>query len=201
MDKPSIFSTVAIIIAITSLVGLGFSYVPSDTPQIQANKDNIDFLIQLAKTHESALVQQSTRSANNTQQIDLLKDYDITISTQVGDIRADIKSKFPQASGVIQQEQTSISTTPFLTLKMEQKDFFLGNTVFFMGTAKPNDAVFITIKDADRGLFQIPISRAEIIDGSWITNYTLRLDDPVGTWQVYARQLSDQTKTLSFTVE
>jgi len=84
---------------------------------------------------------------------------------------------------------------------MEKTDYVLGNVVFFMGTAQPNDPVFITLKDSSRSLWQIPISSSMIIDGSYSANYTLRLDDPVGTWQVYARQLSDQTKTLTFKVE
>lgn len=131
-----------------------------------------------------------------------LKSYDETISLQIGNIRADIKSKFPQAADVITQEQTSItSTTPFLTLKMQQQEFFVGNTIFFTGTGQPNSPIFITLKDPTRELWQIPISKSEIINGSYIANYTLRLDDPIGTWTVYARQLSDTTKTLTFTVE
>ena len=171
-------------------------------PQVQANQDNIDFLIGTHKITSDALGETINRSANNTDKITSLQNYDVTISSQIGDIRSDIKSKFPQASSVDEKSQSSTtSTTPFLTLNMDSRDFFLGNVIFFKGTAQPNDPIFITIKEADRGLWQIPISRAEIIDGSWIANYTLRLDDPIGTWQVYARQLSDQTKTLSFHVE
>lgn len=202
MDKPNIFSTIAIIIAITSLVGLGFSYIPSDTPQIQANKDNIAFLIDLAKTHESALIQQSTRSANNTQQIDSLQDYDKIITSSIGTIREDIKNKFPQAADVIDQGQTSVTlTSPFLSLTMDKTEFVLGNEVIFTGTAMLNSPVFITLKLPDRALESIAISRTQIIDGSWTANFTLRLDDPIGVWQVYARQQSEQTRTLTFTVE
>jgi len=202
-DNPSFFIYLPIIFSLVSLAGLAGVVLTDedDNPQVQANKDNVDFLIELAKTHESALVQQSSRSANNTQQIDLLTDYDKIITTQIGNIRSDIISKFPQASDVIDEEKSSISDTPFLTLKMEKTDYVLGNVVFFMGTAQPNDPVFITLKDSSRSLWQIPISSTMIIDGSYMTNYTLRLDDPVGVWQVYARQISDTTKTLTFTVE
>ena len=201
-DSPSFFNYAAIVVAFVSLAGLAAIVLSDkDDPQVQANQDNIDFLISQSGTMQEALIKQSIRSANNTDKIIALQSYDITISTQVGNIRADIKSKFPQASDVIDKKKSSISTTPFLTLRMDKTDYFLGNVVFFLGTAQPNDPIFITLKDPDRGLSQIPISRTQIIDGSYMTNYTLRLDDPVGTWQVYARQQSDQTKTITFTVE
>ena len=203
MTTLTFFPYAPLVIALISLAGLAaIVLTDEDDPQIQANQDNIDFLIQLAKTHESALVLQSSRSANNTQQIDLLKDYDITITTQIGNIRSDIKSKFPQAADVIDSGQTSVTlTSPFLSLTMDKTEFVLGNEVIFTGTAMLNSPVFITLKLPDRALESIAISRTQIIDGSWTANFTLRLDDPIGVWQVYARQQSEQTRTLTFTVE
>lgn len=131
-----------------------------------------------------------------------LEEYDTVITTQIGNIRSDINSKFPQASDVINEGQESTTlTSPFLTLKMDKTEFVLGNTIIFRGTAHPSGSVQITLKLPDRSLVPIVISRDMIVDASYITNYTLRLDDPVGTWQAYARQLSDQTRTLTFKVE
>jgi len=49
-------------------------------------------------------------------------------------IKQDIKNKFPQASEVETTEQTSIaSTSPFLTLSMEQDTFLLGGVIKFHG--------------------------------------------------------------------
>jgi len=201
MTSPFLFLTLGFLIISVGALWAFVIISADDNPQIQANQDNISFLIETDKIILEAQGKTINRSANNTDKITALQNYDETITKQIGDIKADIKSKFPQASDVIDKEKSSISTTPFLTLRMDKTDYFLGNVVFFMGTAVPNDPVFITLKDPDRGLFQIPISRNQIIDGSYMTNYTLRLDDPIGTWQVYARQLSDQTKTLTFAVE
>lgn len=148
-----------------------------------------------------ALGNMINRSANNTDRIIELEDYDITITTQIGNIRSDIIRKFPQAADVIDEGQSStIPGTPFLTLVMEQKSFVLGNTVVFTGMAHPNTAIFLTIKDPNRELWQIAISKTEIIDGQYMADYTLRLDEPIGSWSVYARQGSDTTKLLKFTV-
>jgi len=170
-------------------------------PQVQANESNILWLLNHTKFQletDKSIMKAMVKQSNSIVE---LKDYDDIITTQIGNIRSDIISKFPQASDVIDEEKSSKSDTPFLTLKMEKTDYVLGNVVFFMGTAQPNDPVFITLKDSSRSLWQIPISSSMIIDGSYMTNYTIRLDDPVGVWQVYARQLSDQTKTLTFKVE
>jgi len=203
MDSPTIFSITAIVIALASLAGLTMIalIIDTDDPQIQANQDNIVFLIETDKTLQEAIMKQTIRTVENADAVTALQDYDIITSKQIGDIRADIKSKFPQASNLPDQGQATGSTTPFLTLKMDKKEFFLGNTIFFMGTAQPNLAIQITIKDSDRMLIPIAIPKTEIINGAYIANYTLRLDDPIGNWQVYARQQSDQTKTLTFTVE
>ena len=202
-DSPHFFSYVAIVIAFVSLVGLVTVIITDkDNPQVQANQDNIDFLIGAHKITSDALGETINRSANNTDKILALENYDEVITTQIGDIRLDIKSKFPQAADVIDPGQTSVTlTSPFLSLKMDKTEFVLGNVVIFTGTAHPNDSIQITIKDSDRMLIPIVVSKTMIIDGSYTANYTLRLDDPIGTWQVYARQQSDQTKTLSFTVE
>jgi len=136
------------------------------------------------------------------QSLTALEDYDTIITTQIGNIRSDIISKFPQASDVQDQGQTAQSTPAFLTLKMDKSDFVLGNTVIFYGMAKPNNAVILTLKLPDRTLDSIAASKTQIIDGQWSANFTLRLDDPTGSWQVYARQgAGEQTKTLTFTVE
>jgi len=116
-------------------------------------------------------------------------------------IKTDIKNKFPQASQVIQQEQSSIASTPFLTLEMDQTDFLLGEIIRFHGVASPTHAVIITIKLPDRMLESVAISRTEIINGEYAGEFQTRFDDAKGTWQVYARQLDDQTKTLTFKVE
>jgi len=200
--SPSFFNYAAIVIALVSLAGLaGVVLTDNDDPQIQANQDNIEFLFSADMTMRNVIGEQINRSVNNTDRIIALQDYDNIITTQIGNIRSDIISKFPQAADVSDKEKSSKSDTPFLTLKMDKTDFVLGNMVIFTGTAQPNGAIFLTLKDPDRALWQIPISKTLIIDGSYSANYTLRLDDPVGTWQVYARQLSDQTKTLTFKVE
>jgi len=195
-----------IILAFIILVALNFAgdynlREQPDNPQVQANQDNIDFLIQRTNLTQTAMINLIDGLQFQTLELAELKSYDETISSQIGTIRSDIKSKFPQASNVETTEQTSISSTPFLTLKMDQREFFLGNTIIFMGTAQPNNPIFLTLKDPTRELWQIPISKTEIINGAYIANYTLRLDDPIGTWTVYARQVSDTTKTLSFKVE
>jgi len=116
-------------------------------------------------------------------------------------IKTDIKNKFPQASQVMQQEQSSIASTPFLTLEMDQTNFLLGEIIMFHGVASPTHAVIITIKLPDRVLESVAVSRTEIINGEYSAEFQTRFDDPKGTWQVYARQSDDQTKTLTFKVE
>jgi len=116
-------------------------------------------------------------------------------------IKTDIKNKFPQASQVVQQEQSSIASTPFLTLEMDQTDFLLGEIIRFHGVASPTHAVIITIKLADRTLESVAVSKSEIINGEYTAEFQTRFDDAKGTWQVYARQSDDQTKTLTFKVE
>ena len=159
---------------------------------IQGNADQIDLLQELMLQMRD----------NTNESITTLEDYDKVITTQIGNIRSDIISKFPRAADVIDEGQSSTTlTTPFLTLKMDKIEFVLGNTIMFRGTAQPNDPIQITLKRADRTLEPIAISKTDIINGAYIANYTLRLDDPVGTWQAYARQLSEQTRTLTFIVE
>jgi len=116
-------------------------------------------------------------------------------------IKTDIKNKFPQASQVVQQEQSSIASTPFLTLEMDQTEFLLGEIIRFNGVASPTHAVIITVKLADRTLESVAVSKSEIINGEYTAEFQTRFDDPKGTWQVYARQSDDQTKTLTFKVE
>lgn len=189
---------------IAVIIGLGVvSYQAVDLvdPQIQANRDNINFLIDQSGTIQEALIKQSLRSANNTDLIGELEDYDQIITTQIGNIRLDIKNKFPMGSSIPDQGSTSGSSTPFLTLTMDKTEFVLGNVVIFTGTANLNDPVFLTLKLPDRSLDSLAISKAQLIDGTFSANFTLRLDDPIGTWQVYARQVSEQTKTITFTVE
>jgi len=201
-DSPNIFSIIAIFIALTAVItSVGFAMQVSDDPQVQANKDNIGFLIETDKTLQEAIMKQTIRTVENADAIAELEDYDRIITTQIGNIRQDIKNKFPMASNVPDQGSTSGASTPFLTLKMDKIEFVLGNVVIFTGTAIPNNPVFITVKDSERMLTAIPVSKNEIINGAYIANYTLRLDDPIGTWQVYARQVSEQTKTITFTVE
>ena len=125
----------------------------------------------------------------------------ITFQNEIVKIKKDIKSKFPQASEVEQQEQTSISTTPFLTLKMDQTEFLVGEVIVFHGIASPTHPVIITVKLPDRTLESVAVSKTAIINGEYTAEFQTQFDSPKGTWQVYARQLSDQTKTLTFKVE
>jgi len=142
------------------------------------------------------------RSANNTDRIIVLENYDDTITSEIGKINTKIKDKFPGTTSPPDEGQSTQSTPAFLTLNMDKTEYVLGNTVTFYGMAKPNIPVILTLKLPDRTLESLAASRTTIIDGQWSTNFTLRLDDPLGTWQVYARQgATDQTKTLSFTVE
>ena len=206
-NNPSFFIYAPIIIALVSLAGLA-GVVLTDNPQVQANKDNIAFLleqkdnlIEIDKTHQEAIMKQTIRTVENADAITELENYDEIITSSIGAIRQDIKNKFPQASYVPDQGSTSKSSTPFLTLTMDKIEFVLGNTVTFTGTATPNDPVFITLKLPDRSLDSLAVSKTNIIDGSFSANFTLRLDDPIGIWKVYARQVSEQTKTITFTVE
>jgi len=116
-------------------------------------------------------------------------------------IKQDIKSKFPQASTVETTEQTSVSSTPFLTLAMNQQEFLLGEVITFHGIATPTHAVIITLKLPDRTLEAIGVTKENIVNGQWTAEFQTKFDSPPGTWEVYARQLSDQTKTLTFKVE
>ena len=124
-----------------------------------------------------------------------------TFQNEIVSIKKDIKSKFPQASDVEEEEQTSIGTTPFLTLKMDQTEFLLGEVIVFHGIASPTHPVLITLKLPDRTLESIAVSKTTIINGEYTVEFQTKFDSPKGTWQVYARQLSDQTKTLTFIVE
>lgn len=114
--------------------------------------------------------------------------------------KLDIKKKFPQGSAVEEEPQSVIADTPFLTLKMDKTEFLLGEKIIFRGNAHPNDPVLITIKRADRTLEQHAVSKTEIINGQYVTEFPTRFDDIPGTWSAYARQGSDQTKTLTFKV-
>jgi len=124
-----------------------------------------------------------------------------TFKNEIVKIKNDIKNKFPVASPVDDEEQSAIADTPFLTLKMDKIEFVLGDSITFRGTAQPNDAILITIKQPDRSLEQHPISKTEIINGQYITEFPTSFDDAPGTWTAYARQGSDQTKVLTFKVE
>ncbi len=122
--------------------------------------------------------------------------------TEIIRIKNDIKNKFPQASDVETTEQTSTtSTSPFLTLKMDKDTFLLGEVIKFHGVAQPSHAVIITLKLPDRTLESVAVSRTEIINGEWFGEFQTRFDSPAGTWAIYARQLDDQTTTLTFKVE
>jgi len=125
----------------------------------------------------------------------------VIFQNEIVKIKNDIKNKFPQASSVPQESQSVIAGTPFLTLKMDKSEFVLGDKIIFRGTAQPNDAIIITIKLADRTTQQHPISKTEIINGQYVTEYQTSFDDAPGTWTAYARQTGDTTKTLSFKVE
>ena len=124
-----------------------------------------------------------------------------TFQNEIVKIKIDIKNKFPQASDVETQEQTSTSSTPFLTLTMDQTEFLVGEVITFRGMATPTQAVIITLKLPDRTLEAIGVSKEAIINGEYTAEFQTKFDSPLGTWQVYARQLDDQTKTLTFTVE
>ncbi len=85
---------------------------------------------------------------------------------------------------------------------MDKTEYVRGNVVIFYGMAKPNNAIILTLKDPTRDLDSLAVSKTQIIDGKWSANFTLRLDDPLGVWEVYARQgVKDQTRTLQFIVE
>jgi len=204
MEIPHTKIFYVLILALTVAIGV-VEYNAEDNRQVQANLDNITFLLDqypllIDSISERGKMLQTLEDdiiANHT----ALQDYDEIITTQIGNLRSDIKNKFPQAADVDKQGQSSGAGTPFLTLKMDTSEFFLGNIVIFTGMANPNDPIFLTLKSPDRMLTAIAISKTDIIDGSYMANYTLRLDDPIGTWQVYARQTSDQTKTLTFKVE
>lgn len=161
----------------------------------QANQKEINSLVL------EAVADQTARSVQNTDRIIDLENYDNTITQEIGKINSKVKDVLP-ASSVLDEGQSTQSTLPSLTLKMDQSEFVRGNTVIFYGMAKPNDPVILTIKLPDRDLESIGVSKNQILDGQWSANFTLRLDDALGIWQVYARQgATDQTKTLSFTVE
>jgi len=176
-----------------------------DNSQVQANQDNINFLLNhTLRTSEfnlllgqQTLIQKSVLQLFQNQTNDK---FDI-FQNEIVKIKTDIKNKFPQASQVVQQEQSSIASTPFLTLEMDQTDFLLGEIIRFHGVASPTHAVIITVKLADRTLESVAVSKSEIINGEYTAEFQTRFDDPKGTWQVYARQSDDQTKTISFKVE
>ena len=121
--------------------------------------------------------------------------------SEIVKIKNDIRNKFPHGSDVEQEEQSVIADTPFLTLKIDQSEFVLGEPITFRGIANPNDAILITIKKPDRSLYQHAVSKTDIINGQYVTEYPTSFDDPPGTWSAYARQQSEQTKTLTFKVE
>lgn len=125
----------------------------------------------------------------------------VIFQNEIVKIKNDIRNKFPQASSVEKEEQKTIATTPFLTLKMDQTEFLLGELITFTGIASPNYPIMITIKLADRTLESVPVSKTSIINGEYFAEFQTSFDDPIGAWQVYARQLGDQTKTLTFKVE
>ncbi len=125
----------------------------------------------------------------------------LTFKNEIVKIKNDIKNKFPQASTVEDEEKTVIAGTPFLTLQIDKTEFVLGESITFRGTAHPSDAVLITIKRADRSLDQHAVSKTEIINGQYVTEFPTSFDDVPGTWSAYARQGSEQTKTLTFKVE
>ena len=86
-------------------------------------------------------------------------------------------------------------------MKLDQDTFLLGEVIKFHGVAQPSHAVIITLKLPDRTLESVAVSRTEIINGEWFGEFQTRFDSPAGTWAIYARQLDDQTKTLTFKVE
>jgi len=171
-------------------------------PQVQANKDNIAFQKETIMTIQEGFLKQTNRSVENQDRIIELENYDNVITQEIGKINSKIIDVNPAKSLGQEEGQSTQSTLPTLTLKMDESEFVRGNNVIFYGMAKPNQAVILTLKLPDRSLESLAASKAMIIDGQWSANFTLRLDDALGIWQVYARQgATDQTKTLSFTVE
>ncbi len=116
-------------------------------------------------------------------------------------IKEDIKSKFPQASTVEEEEQTAISQTPFLTLTMEKSEWTVGATLIFTGTATPHDLVSITVKLPDRTLLYGQAVPADIINGVYRIEVITELDHVAGFWTVFAKQGKEQSATLTFKVE
>ena len=116
-------------------------------------------------------------------------------------IKEDIKSKFPYASTVEQEQQTVISDTPFLTLTIEKTEWTLGATLVFTGTANPHDLVSITIQLPDRKLLHGNALPVDIIGGAYRIEIETELDHPTGTWTAFAKQGKEQSKTLIFKVE
>lgn len=115
--------------------------------------------------------------------------------------KRDIKNKFPQGANVPDEGQTTGATTPFLTLTMDKTEFLAGEIIQFRGMAIPTHSIQITLKLPDRTLEPIVISKTDIVDGQYTAEFQTKFDSPKGTWTAYARQLGDQTNTISFILE
>jgi len=176
-----------------------------DNPQIRANQDNINFLLNhtLKAVEVDILIGEQTLILKTELQLfqNQTDDTFTVFQNEIVKIKNDIRNKFPQGSPVEKEEQETIATTPFLTLKMDQTEFLLGEIITFTGIASPNYPIMITIKLADRTLESVPVSKTDIINGEYSVEFQTSFDDPIGTWQVYARQLGDQTKTITFKVQ
>lgn len=195
------FSIGIIVALLMSSCAMTGCYDKGLTPFVEAVNGllvDVEELKESAKTHEEVLQKQAYDVSELRNDTDVKFDL---FQNEIVKIKNDIKNKFPQASDVITTEQTSISSTPFLTLTMNKSEFLLGETITFRGMATPTHAVIITIKLPDRALESVAVSKTDIINGEWIAEYPTRFDSPKGTYQVYARQLDDQTKTLTFIIE
>jgi len=203
MISPQIFSILAIIIAVAA-AGVAVGYNPTTTTTITKTvtiteefnwRNNTAFwkFINDNYYHEGELDQNFT---------DLIT-YDETITKEIGKINSKIKNEVQTGGSVPTEGQTTSTAKKYLTLEMDKTEYVKGNTLLFTGQVViATQPVLIQFLLPDRSTFQLGVPTATIIDGMWMANYTIRLDDAVGTWQVYAtQQTADRTKSLQFTVE
>jgi len=208
MEKPSVsimISALAIVLAISmGVYGAGLlTEHRSDITDLQNEKAQDLGPLTQDVTDIKADIKEIQGNVTDIQvDVTALETYDDIITSEIGKINSKIKDEVQTGHPAASEGEETTSSKLLLTLEIPETEYVRGNTVLFSGSVVlTSQPVIVQLKLPDRSLEQVGISTASIIDGQWSGNYTIRLDDPLGTWEIYATQKAERTRTISFSVE
>jgi len=196
---------VALLIGITA-IGISVGYNPSEvvdhshlklseSQHLELDKDIGDSAATMKTYVNKKINSVNATVIDNTKETEKNKD-------AITDVKLDIKSKFPQASNVVNTGSSVISNTPFLTLKIDKTSYIPGETIVFSGTANPDSTVIINIQKFG-GCGQQDVCAAWVTadrNGVFELRFETEFDDPVGAWKAYVKAGEDRSDTIVFEV-